>query len=343
VLIHDFKSRRDAFSARLEAMADRVVVLPNRIREQQAALAEQQLDVLFYPDIGMSSSTYFLAFSRLAPVQLVSWGHPDTTGLDSMDYFLSARPIEPPGAAAHYSERLVLLERLPCFYEPVPPPARATRADFGLPESGALYGCPQSLFKLHPDFDEVLAAIAAGDPDGRIVLLEGTTPEWSDLLRRRWKTSHPALLERVVFLPRQPQARFMSLMALFDLLLDPVHFGSGNTLYDAMRAGTPIVTWPGEFMRGRVVAGAYAQMGIVDAPIAARIEEFAPLALSLAHDRARLAGLRESLPRAAERELFADLQAMAEFEAFLAAAVEAARQGDKLAADWRPAAGPAPA
>ena len=135
----------------------------------------------------MSAFTYFLAFARLAPVQAVSWGHPDTTGLDTVDYFVSAVTIEPDEAETHYTERLVKLSRLPCFYQPaVAPTTIKARADLGLPEEGVLNGCPQSLFKLHPDFDEILAEIVIGDITGHIILIEGLHTAMTEQLRARW-------------------------------------------------------------------------------------------------------------------------------------------------------------
>jgi predicted O-linked N-acetylglucosamine transferase (SPINDLY family) len=70
-------------------------------------IAASQLDLLIYPEIGMDPLTVKLANLRLAPVQAATWGHPSTTGLPTIDYFLSAEALEPPDAAAHYSEKLV--------------------------------------------------------------------------------------------------------------------------------------------------------------------------------------------------------------------------------------------
>ncbi|MCX7171615.1 MAG: tetratricopeptide repeat protein [Proteobacteria bacterium] len=337
VVIHAPRSKLDTYSQSLEAPANRVIAIPAKLKDQQKAVAEAKLDVLFYPDIGMAASTYFLAYARLAPVQVVSWGHPDTTGLDTMDYFLSSSFIEPKDAEAHYTEKLICLNRIPCYYQPLLAPNRIpARVTQGLPETGTLYGCPQSLFKFHPDFDAVLAAIAEGDPAGHIVLLEGANPVWVELLRARWAKTFPILLDRVLFLPRMPLERFMAFMAHVDILLDPVHFGSGNTLYEAMVYGTPLVTWAGQFMRGRIVAGAYQQMGIADAPIAPNLKDYAPLALALGRDHERRQNLRQASLKAAGRELFADMRAVREFEDFLEAAVAAAGHGEKLPAGWHP-------
>jgi predicted O-linked N-acetylglucosamine transferase (SPINDLY family) len=130
--------------------------------------------------------------------------------------------------------------------------------------------------------------------------------------------------------------RFMSVLSYMDVLLDPLHFGSGNTFYDAMVCGTPVVTWPGQFGRGRNVAAAYQQMGIADAPVAQRLEDYAPLALALGHDPARRQALREASLAAASQFLFEDMQAVREFESFLAAAVAAAGRGEKLTQEWTP-------
>jgi predicted O-linked N-acetylglucosamine transferase (SPINDLY family) len=336
VIIHTPDAKHDAVSAFIDSLGAEVIKLPTDLRAQQETVANAKLDILFYPDIGMTPSTYFLAYARLAPIQVVSWGHPDTTGLHSIDYFVSTSLIETENADEYYTERLVQLRHLPCFYLPIAAATETSeRAELGLPLHGTLYGCPQSLFKLHPDFDAVLAEIAAGDPSGHIVLLEGSHKHLTPLLRARWKNTFPLLLERVCILPEQPQQRFMALMAAFDVLLDPIYFGSGNTLYEALVYGTPIVTFPAPFMRGRIVAGAYKQMRVDAAPVAQRIADYAPLALALGKDAARRTALRETL-REAGKTLFEDHQVIREFETFFDAALATATRGERLPGGWQP-------
>ena len=336
ILIHLPRTKHDGFSMDLRGMVDKTILLSGSTEKQRDVLSDEHFDVLFYPDVGMNPAAYFLSFTRLAPIQATSWGHPDTTGIDTIDYFISSDLIESSEAATYYSERLIRLPHLPCFYPPVSVPAEIpSRADLGLPEQGTLYGCPQSLFKLHPDFDAVLADIAAGDPQGHILLLRGSPDAWTELVKERWRKTHPILLDRVIFLPRQPLDRFLALMAHFDILLDPIHFGSGNTFYEAMMYGTPIVTWPGQFMRARIVAGAYRQMGLADPPIAESPEEYAPLALALGKDADRRDRVRQAILQGA-RDIFSDGRAVREFELFLQAAVTAAGKGEKLPEGWRP-------
>jgi protein O-GlcNAc transferase len=337
VVAHLPKTVRDPMREAIGAAADQVVDLSPGLAQQRAQLAAADLDVLIYTDVGMSPASYALARSRLAPVQAVGWGHPDTTGLTSLDYFISADGIEPDGAEAHYAERLVRLARLPAFY-PVPQaPARRSRAELGLPATGRLYGCPQSLFKMHPDFDAVLAGIVRRDPQAWLVFLEGPQPEWGEALRQRWRAACPEVAERAVFLGRVAPEAFLGLLAELDVLLDPPHFGSGNTLYEAMAVGTPVVTWPGAFARGRIVAAAYRQMGAGEELIVQRLEDYAERAVAVAGDAGARAALRTTLPEAARAALFDDQAALRGLEAFLEAAVVAAERGEQLPAGWREA------
>ena len=80
---------------------------------------DQVLDVLVFPDIGMDPRTFLPAALRLAPVQCASWGHPVTSGLPTIDYFLSSDLMEPEDGESHYSEKLVRLPNLSiCFRFP---------------------------------------------------------------------------------------------------------------------------------------------------------------------------------------------------------------------------------
>src|SRR5262249_31110903 len=127
----------DALARDLQASADSVVTLSpqQELPALQRQIAAEQLDVLIFTDIGMDLATYFLAFAQLAPVQCVLAGHPVTTGIPTIDYYLSGRDGEPADAREHYSETLVLLANPPHYFErpQLEGPPRS-RADFGLPQ-----------------------------------------------------------------------------------------------------------------------------------------------------------------------------------------------------------------
>src|SRR5690606_22166406 len=193
-------------------------------------IADCALDIMVYPDIGMDMATFSLAFARLAPVQCVSWGHPLTTGIPTIDYFISWAGAEPDDAAAHYSERLIRLRSFPtCYTRPVFDRRRIDRARFGLPADCRLYLCLQTLFKFHPAFDPALAAILRADPKALIVLIEGPRRRWRALLTERFCRSMPDVADRICFVPSLTNEDYLALTALGDVVLDPPVFGGGNT------------------------------------------------------------------------------------------------------------------
>ena len=315
VTVLTFPQQSDASWEFIRSRADDTVTLPFNLETARRAVAAKELDILLYGEIGMDPFTYFLAFSRLAPVQCVTWGHPVTTGLPTIDYFISSEGLEPADADSHYSERLVRLKRLPTYYYglKVAIPVKS-RQDFGLSDRGALYLCPQSLFKLHPEFDEVVGSLLRADPTGVLILVEGVEAHWTELMKRRFRATIPDVVDRVRFLPKQSGLDFMSLLSLVDVILDPLHWSGGNTTLEALWLGTPIVTLPGAFMRGRVTYACYRQMGLMDC-VAATKEDYVEKAVRLAKDR----DYRESVKKkilAAKDVLFENRGAVLDLEQF---------------------------
>lgn len=323
VIVMHAMQRADPVRAAIDASADGVIALPPRLDEARRTIAEAKPDILFYPDVGMHPFSYFLAFARLAPVQVTSWGHPDTTGLVSIDHFVSCETLEPPGADAHYGERLARLSRLPaCYARPRPAPSLGARALLALPPGAKLYACPQSLFKFNPAFDATLGALLEADPAGHLALVSSARAGWNEALIARLRRAFPANVDRVRFLPFMPEAVFLDLLASADAVLDPVHFGGGNSTYEALGLGVPVVTLPGPFMRGRVTLACYRQMGFEDL-VATTTQEYVALAVRLAND----APFREAMRgRIRERSgaLFDDQLAVRELEAFLERAFDEA-------------------
>lgn len=349
VIIRLYNAPQDEFSRIIDSFADAVVHLPEDLPGSHHALDSLQLDILYFTDIGMTPDSYFLAHGRYAPVQTVTWGHPDTTGLKTIDYFLSCDLFEAPGAEQFYTEKLIRFPRASSCYQPVIIPAElGSKSVFGLPEGKTLYGCLQTLFKMHPDFDQILYDIVKNDPDGILVFIEGTNPDWIRHLKKRWQCTHPLLLERSIFLPSMNLNKFMQLNAHMDVLLEPIHFGGGNTFYEAMAFGTPYVIWPGKFMRGRVMYGMYKQMGMLDvdavvrAPVVDKLEDYAPMAVKLGKDPALCRSIREHSAQAARQRLYNDLQAVRQLETFFVEAVKAAEQGELLPSSWSPVLEAAP-
>ena len=275
--------------------------LPPDLATARQRIAEMELDVLIYPEIGAEARSYYLAHGRLAPLQWNTNGHPCTSGLPEIDAYLSLDFLEPPGAERFYSESLVRLPGGTPFpdYPVTPLPEKPrNRSALGLAPQGELLICPQSPFKLMPAFDSALAAILAERPAATLLLPESVLPGQTTALLRRLERTLGPLAKRIKFFPRRRRTEFIELINACDLLLDPFPVGGGITTWDAMITGIPIVTLPGNQMRSRFTALALTEAGIGET-IADDAAHYAAIAQELLLDADARMQLRAQLREAA--------------------------------------------
>lgn len=253
----------DAIAAKVATFR---VLSGERLSEIIATIRADQLDLLVYPELGMDSTCFLLAALRLAPMQAAAWGHPVTSGHTTIDCYFSSGPMEPADAQAHYTERLLTLPGIGTSYpRPLAPP-RATRQELGLPEQGELLLLPQSLYKIHPDNDSLVAHILARRPAAKVVLFNGRHENITRRLMTRLEQALTAAgvtaAGRLVLLPFMPRERYLQVNSACDLMLDTIYWSGGNTSLDALACQLPIVTLPGDYMRGRQSAAMLRLAGI---------------------------------------------------------------------------------
>ena len=309
----------------IAAAASRFRHLPGRSMHAVAqAVAGDELDVLVYPELGMHPETFTLAALRLAPVQCAGWGHPDTTGHPEIDWFISCEAMEPPGAGRHYTERLALLPGLGTRYRTPQTASTRTRADFELPGDRTLYLVPQSLYKIHPDNDEILARILEGDPRGVAVIFASHHARLTDAYAARLSAALEKrgldIHERTCFLaPFLPHGEYLRVNQLCDVMLDTVHWSGGNTSLDALASGLPVVTLPGSLMRGRQSQAMLRALGAEEL-VAPDLEGYLAIAGRLGLDPAERAAVAAKI-RANLGALFERDEPLRALEDFLARAV----------------------
>jgi predicted O-linked N-acetylglucosamine transferase (SPINDLY family) len=285
------------------------------------SILDDRLHVLIYPEVGMDPATVQLAALRLAPVQCASWGHPNTTGLHTLDYFLSSDLMEPPDGEDHYCEKLVRLPNLSIHYTPTEiQPAAVDRAHFGLREGSLVYFCAQSLFKYLPQHDEIFPRIAEQAGACRFVFLEyGRCREINQRFLSRLKRAfalHGLRVEDyVVLLPPQAPPHYQALNRLIDVFLDSMEWSGCNSTLEAINYGRPVVTLPGRLMRGRHSFAILTMMGVTDT-IATSIDDYVRIAARLGKD----AGWRDQMTekmRANASKVYRDMESIRGLEKFL--------------------------
>ncbi len=227
-----------------------------------AAVRALDLDLAIYPELGMDQRLFAAAAAGLAHRQWMAWGHPVTCGLPSVSHYLTCGEMEPAGADAAYREQLLRLPGLGTRFALPPQPVRRTRDELGLP-AGRLAVVPQSIFKVLPTNDSVYAELLDRDASARLMFFGGELNAEAQRFRRRLRQSvGTAAAKRLHFLPEVSRPRYLEILSACDLMMDTLGWSGGNSALDALRAGLPIVTHAGDFMRGRQCATMLQLLGV---------------------------------------------------------------------------------
>jgi protein O-GlcNAc transferase len=322
-------AERDSETAVAEALCDRFVEGPLSLDAWRRTILDDAPHVLLFPEIGMDKVSAQLAAQRLAAVQCASWGHPVTSGFPTIDYFISSDLMEPPDAAAHYSENLIRLSNLSIYCEPVDiPPVEIDRAELGLRGDAVVYWCAQSLPKYLPQYDEVFARIAAEITDCQFTFIEfgggrGVTEMFKFRLERAFGAAGLHAADHCVFLPRLAPDRFAAAIGQCDIVLDSIGWSGCNSILESVIHNVPIVTFAGEMMRGRHASAILNMMNIRDTT-ARTVDEYVSIAGVLGRNEQRRADVSSQIA-ANKHRLYRDLQCIAGLQSFLEGAVRKPR------------------
>jgi predicted O-linked N-acetylglucosamine transferase (SPINDLY family) len=301
----------------MDKIKNNYIYLGNNLISARNVLEPYKFDFIVYPDIGMKLLPTLLAYSRIAPVQMTTWGHSETSGIDTIDYFISSEYFESKlslqeaqsqaysKAQSHYTEKLILFKSLGTFYisphklfidnnpkyqiqEPSVPSVHSqkdkikkfkTREQQGYNNTQNLYVCLQTFYKLNSEFETCMARILELDPNG-IILLSNTFPFCKSHLKRMKHIIGDQKIRRLRWHGSLEKDEFLNLVSICDVCLDPFPFGGFNTSYDAFDYNIPVVTLECEYLHGLFTSGLYRKMGL-DECIVHTSEEYAKLASSI--------------------------------------------------------------
>ena len=301
-------------------------------------LKSLELDCLVYLEAMNDAMMYFLGYQRYAEVQILAMGSPVTSGIETFDYFVSGDLLEHPFRTQlktdHYSEQVVLFDGQAISF---PEKQYHPRQDAALAAGDArvlstlspldemkmlrrrnanIYLCFQSIFKIQPLFDFVMADILQADIQGHIVLQASRHANQTSTLQARIQTvlnekfcgtplsQCPAMIDayaRVHFIARVTSDKVLDLMQQASVILHPFPFGGSKTAFDAINAGIPIVTYPQQYLRGRMAAVFIRNMDLHEIDpdlatccIASSISDYVAKALRLASDENYRARVRHA-------------------------------------------------
>ena len=248
-----------------ERNKDKFVIMPRKISDSRKMIADLNLDVLVYCEIGMAVKSFLLSFSRLAPIQINTWGHSDTSGNSEIDYFISSKLFETENGEQNYSEKLIKLDSLGTYYyspksQFLESTNNSNRKNFNLPEDKFLIGCIQTKFKISNEFENIIKNILEQNENCLIYL--SNFVEFNRKHLERIKKKLGDNFNRLQFIRGMDTKEYLSLLQNFDIVLDPYPFGGCNTSLEAFDFDIPVVTFPTKYLNGRFTQGFYKLMEI---------------------------------------------------------------------------------
>ncbi len=261
-----------------------------------------ELDVLIWLDLGSNPYLHWFAGVRLAPIQCATWAYPLSTGLPTMDYYLSGTAIEPPQADFDYTEALITLPGMgwacPRPHPDALAPRPAVRAEFGVDDHSVFYLAGQPLADYAPSFDAMLVALLQAVPEAQVAFVNpasrAAAPALRDRLSRHLEAAGLDPDHAIVILPTLDPATYAQVCQLADVFLDaPGRSGRDGTAI-ALANGLPVVTWAGDRALSRRAAAMLQvlDLGETEARSAA---DYLERAIALGQDRRQRIALSQRI------------------------------------------------
>ncbi len=287
---------RDEMRARLERAFDKFIDVEKKSDKEIAEMARLMGIDIAVDLAGLTADSRTGIFAlRAAPLQVNYIGYPGTMGADYMDYLIADKQLIPQEAKVHYAERIVYL---PSFQ--VNDGRREisdkvfTREELGLPQSGFVFCCFNNNYKITPStFDGWMRILKK--VEGSVLFLYSDT-EQAVINLRNEATQRGVDADRLVFGRKLPAPEYLARYRAADLFLDTLPFNAGTTASDALWAGLPVLTRPGEVFASRMAASLLNAINLPEL-IASTQEEYEALAVAVATKPERLKSINEKLGR----------------------------------------------
>lgn len=285
----------DEMRARLTRAFDRFLEVKGRSDEQIAQLS-RELGIDIAVDLGghTKGSRTGIFMRRAAPVQVNFLGYPGTMGAEFIDYIIADATVVPVDCGQTYAEKVV---RLPDCFQPSDstrtlPAERAPRARYGLPDSGFVFCCFNSSYKITPEVFAVWMRILQAVEGSCLWLLADVAPVEANLRAEAGRRGIDP--DRLVFGAHLPLHEYLGRYRCADLFLDTLPFNAGTTANDALWAGLPVLTRRGGSFVGRMAASLLAALDLQELVVESE-QEYEAAAISLARDPRELARVRDRL------------------------------------------------
>ena len=235
---------------------------------------------------------------RPAAIQINWLAFPGTTGAPWMDYALADRFVLPEHRQADFSERVIYLPH--CFQ-----PSDTSRAigsppdrkHCDLPDDALVLASFNNSYKFSPERFELWLDILHTCPNAVLWLLLSDGVEDAAQRLRDHAAIRGVDRHRLIFMPKLPHADYLARFAHVDLFLDTAPYGAHTTASDALWAGCPVLTCPGDTFASRVAASMLRTLGMHEL-IAENDDDYRDRAVRWLQSPRQLTELRQRLASA---------------------------------------------
>lgn len=258
-------------------------------------------------------------FFKPAPIVVSYLGFVGTTGMDVVDYIIADEIVLPPNYESAFTEKPIYLPRCYQATDGTLVVETITRAELGLPDDKFVFVSLNNGYKLNDRFVALWAKILLECPASVIWLLASDEAICDNVIEEFGRLGIDK--SRIFFFKRQSKARFLGALACADLFLDSSPYNAGTTASDALYAGCPVITLPGEIYASRMAVSIVSHAGLPEL-VCASEQEYIDKAVRIYADTAYRDAIRQRAAKAKDTRLFDTTDATRCLEAGFIAAYE---------------------
>mmetsp|Transcript_22324 Transcript_22324/g.34236 ORF Transcript_22324/g.34236 Transcript_22324/m.34236 type:complete len:678 (+) Transcript_22324:1039-3072(+) len=292
VVIFSSSTVQDSYTEEVSEQSEFVPVEGFLLNNRHLA-SSKNLDIMVYPDIGMGDS-FIWAHSRLANIQISLWGHPVTSGMPHIDYFISSDLFHNALTSQNeFTEQLVRMKSTSFYFRsPVLGFNRRNKdaysfSGIGIPNNSKVFLVPQTLPKFHPAFDIIMhRLLSSNDKFYILIIYNKDKPIWMKRLQKRFARTS-SFSDKLKFQPTVSNDEFFRILRSSTALLDPYPFGGGVTSLEAFSVCKAVVTLPSAQTVPHLTSGIIHKMdslNITNALVATSYDDFLNKLIHLGED-----------------------------------------------------------
>lgn len=285
---------------------------------------------------------------RPAPIQVLWFGYPGTSGASFIDYLITDKICSPPEYKHFYSEKLAYINQSvfigdheQMFSDLIPSTQNKTgfmhqhinstlslnnlninaknnsfnelvsinttsmnsitklpnnsvkcyiRQMYNLPEESVVYCNFSQLYKIEPSTLRMWVTILNNVKNSVLWLLR--LPDAGEDNIRAYAATLNIDVSRIIFGTFEPKTEHMNRIQLADIFLDTPIYNGHTSCLDALWAGIPVVTLPGETLASRITASQLTTLGYTKT-ISQNVDEYIQIAIQLGLNRTLLETTRK--------------------------------------------------